>query len=88
MGLLDKAKRQAVELKGKVEGKVDDVQQKRKTSDLFEELGRLTYAERIGRPVLAGEIERFVGELRALEESASSSDDSEPTATGGAAESG
>ena len=61
MGLLDKAKQQAQELRGKVEGqaqelktkvedKVEDVQQQRKASELLEQLGRLVYAQRTERP--------------------------------------
>jgi CRISPR/Cas system type I-B associated protein Csh2 (Cas7 group RAMP superfamily) len=68
MGLLDKAKSQAQELKGKVEGKVEDVQQKRKVSDLLERLGRLTYAQRTGRVVSDAEADRLVAELKELED--------------------
>jgi hypothetical protein len=70
MKFLDRAKQQAQELKDKVEGKVEDVQAKRKAADLLEELGRLAYAEKTSRPVssAATESERIIGELRALEE--------------------
>ncbi len=68
MGFLDKAKQQAQELKGKVEGKVEDVQQKRKASDLLEEVGRLVYAERMGRPVPEGRVDQLITELRDLED--------------------
>jgi hypothetical protein len=69
MGILDKAKQQAQELKGKVEGKVEDVQAKRKATDLLETLGRLVYAERTDRPSpnADSEVERIISELRTLE---------------------
>jgi hypothetical protein len=67
----EKAKLQALDLKGKAEHKVEDVQAKRKADDLLEGLGRLQYAERTGRPTEGAdaEIERLVGELRQLEDS-------------------
>ncbi len=69
MGVFDKVKEQAKEIKGKVEDKVEDVQGKRKASDLLEDLGRLLYAERTERPVTGAdaEIDRLVGELKQLE---------------------
>ena len=69
MGFLDKAKQQAQDLKGKVEGKVEDVQAKRKASEQLERLGRLVYAQRTERPVADtdGEIAGLVEALRALE---------------------
>jgi hypothetical protein len=76
MGLFDKvkeqaerAKVQAKDLKGKVGEKVDDVQHKRKADDLLDDLGRLLYAERTGRPITGAdaEIARIVGELKQLE---------------------
>jgi hypothetical protein len=69
MGFLDKAKQQAQDLKGKVEGKVEDVQVKRKADAQLEVLGRLVYAQRTDRPAADtdGEIGRIVEALRALE---------------------
>lgn len=69
MGFLDKAKQQAQDLKGKVEGKVEDVQAKRKAGELLDALGRLIYAQRTERPAAdtEGEIGRLVEALRALE---------------------
>jgi hypothetical protein len=76
MGLFDKVKEQAEkamaqaqDLKGKVGGKVDEVQMKRKADDLLDDLGRLLYAERIGRPMAGAEAEitRIVDELKGLE---------------------
>jgi hypothetical protein len=69
MGFLDKAKQQAQDLKGKVEGKVEDVQAKRKAGELLDSLGRLVYAQRTERPAAdtEGEIGRIVEALRALE---------------------
>jgi hypothetical protein len=69
VGFLDKAKQQAQDLKVKVEGKVDDVQAKRKAGDLLDRLGRLVYAQRTGRPVADtdAELNRLVDALRALE---------------------
>jgi hypothetical protein len=71
MGVFDKVKGQAKELKGKVEGKVEDVQGKRKADDLLDDLGRFVYAERTNRPIAdaENEITRIVGELQKLEES-------------------
>ena len=69
MGLLDKAKQQAQDLKGKVEGKVEDVQAKRKVDDLLADLGRYAYASRTSRPLADEEpaTEKIVAELQALE---------------------
>lgn len=69
MGFFDKVKEQAKELKGKVEEKVEDVQGKRRASDLLDDLGRFLYAERTGRPISEAdvEIDRIVGELQKLE---------------------
>ena len=52
-----------------VEGKVEDVQSKRKADDLLDDLGRFSFAERTGRPVSGAdaEIDRIVGELTRLE---------------------
>jgi hypothetical protein len=76
MGLLDKvkvqaekAKVQAQDLKGKVGEKVEEVQGKRKSDDLLEDLGRFLYADRTGRtiPGADADLDRIVGELQALE---------------------
>lgn len=69
VGFFDKVKEQAKELKGKVEEKVEDVQGKRRASDLLDDLGRFLYAERTGRPISEAdvEIDRIVGELQKLE---------------------
>jgi hypothetical protein len=69
MGLLDRAKQQAQDLKGKVEGKVDDVQSKRRLNDLLEQLGRLAYAEQTGRatPNADADGAKLIDELRTLE---------------------
>lgn len=69
MGFFDKVKEQAKELKGKVEEKVEDVQAKRRASDLLDDLGRFLYSERTGRPISEAdvEIDRIVGELQKLE---------------------
>jgi hypothetical protein len=66
----EKAKVQAMDLKGKAEHKVEDVQAKRKADDLLDDLGRLLYAERTDRPIegAEAEIQRLVGELRQLEQ--------------------
>ena len=70
MGLFDKVKSQAMDLKGKVEDKVDDHQSKRKADDMLDDLGRLLYAERTGRPVpdAENEISRIVADLKTLED--------------------
>ena len=69
MGFLDKAKQQAQDLKGKVEGRVEDVQAKRKAGELLDRLGRLVYAQRTDRPAADtdGEIAKLVESLRGLE---------------------
>ena len=69
MGMFDKVKDQAREIKGKVEEKRDDLQGKRKSGDLLEDLGRFLYAERTARPVPDAdpEIDRIVAELKQLE---------------------
>jgi len=69
MGFLDKAKQQAQDLKGKVEGKVEDVQSKRKAGELLDQLGRLVYAQRTDRPAddTDGQIAALVEALRAFE---------------------
>jgi hypothetical protein len=66
----EKAKVQAKDLKGKVEGKVEDVQSKRKADDLLDDLGRFSFAERTGRPLpgAEAEIDRIVAELKRLED--------------------
>jgi hypothetical protein len=70
MGFFDKVKGQAKELKEKVGDKVEDVQGKRKATDLLDDLGRFLYAERTGRAISGAdtEIDRLVGELKRLEE--------------------
>jgi len=70
MGVFDKFKDQARDIKGKVEEKVDDVQGKRKSGELLDDLGRYLYADRTGRAVTGAdtEIERIVAELKKLEE--------------------
>jgi hypothetical protein len=70
VGLFDKVKSQAMDLKGKVEDKVEDVQAKKKADDLLDDLGRLLYAERTERPVpnAEDEIARIVADLKKLED--------------------
>jgi len=79
MGLLDKLKEQAGQLKDsdkvkemaeKVKDKVDDVQARRKANDLLTDLGRLLYAQHTGRTnaTAEAEIARLVAELRTLED--------------------
>jgi hypothetical protein len=79
MGLLDRAKDQAIhltdrekirEVAEKVRGRVEDIQTKRRADALLEDLGRLVYAQHTGR-VNAGaetEMNRLVAELRILED--------------------
>ena len=79
MGLLDRAKEQAIHLKDrdkvrevaeKVKGKVEDIQTKRRADALLEDLGRLVYARHTGRAndSAEGEVGRLVAELRSLED--------------------
>jgi hypothetical protein len=70
MGFFDKVKGQAKEFKEKVGDKVEDVQGKRKATDLLDDLGRFLYAERTGRTISGAdtEIDRILGELKKLED--------------------
>jgi len=79
VGILDKVKQQAAQLKDnekvkevtdKVKEKVEDVQARRKANDLLADLGRLFYAQHTGRTnaTAEAEIARLVAELRALED--------------------
>ena len=79
VGILDKVKQQAAQLKDsekvkevtdKVKEKVEDVQARRKANDLLADLGRLLYAQQTGRTntTAEAEIARLVAELRALED--------------------
>ena len=70
MGFFDKVKGQAKEFKEKVGDKVEDVQGKRKATDLLDDLGRFLYAERTGRTISGAdtEIDRIVSELKKLED--------------------
>jgi len=79
MGLLDRAKEQAIHLKDrekvrevaeKVKGKVEDIQTKRRADALLEDLGRLVYAQQTGRANDSADagISRLVAELRSLED--------------------
>jgi hypothetical protein len=69
MGLLDKVKDQAKELKDRAEDKVDDVKAKRKADDLLESLGRITFQAKTDRPPSDADSEttRIVAELQKLE---------------------
>lgn len=69
MGFLDKAKEKATQLAGQAKEKIDDVKEKRKADDLLDDLGRILYRQRTDRGESGdeAEIERLVGELRALE---------------------
>ena len=70
MGVFDKVKSQAKDLKEKVGEKVEDVQAKRRADDLLDDLGRYLYAERTGRPIADAdaEITHIVSELKKLED--------------------
>jgi polyhydroxyalkanoate synthesis regulator phasin len=69
MGFLDKAKEKAQELAGQAKDKYEDVQAKRKADDLLDDLGRVLYLQRTGRPAdnAEAEIVRLVAELQKLE---------------------
>jgi hypothetical protein len=70
MGLFDKVKGQAKDLKGKVGERVEDEKAKRRADDLLDDLGRVLYAEKTGRPITGAdaEVSRVVAELRKLED--------------------
>jgi hypothetical protein len=69
MGFLDKAKQAVTEAADKTKEAVDDAQTKRKADALFHDLGVVSYAEAQGRVSdrSRAEVERIVGELRAIE---------------------
>ncbi|MGD9794587.1 MAG: hypothetical protein AB7V43_14005 [Acidimicrobiia bacterium] len=69
MGFLDKAKEKAQELAGQAKDKFEDVQGKRKADSLLDDLGRIIYLDRTGRPTddAEAEIVRLVAELQKLE---------------------
>lgn len=69
MGFLDKAKEKAQELAGQAKDKFEDVQGKRKADSLLDDLGRIVYLDRTGRPKddAEAEIVRLVAELQKLE---------------------
>ena len=69
MGFLDKAKQKATHLAEQAKDKIDDVKERRKADDLLDDLGRILYRQRTerGEPGDEAEIDRIVGELRALE---------------------
>ena len=76
MALIDKVKAQATQLAQKAQeagkagqAKMEDVQAKRKADGLLRQLGAAVYAQRSGTAgaETAGEIDRLVGELAALE---------------------
>lgn len=70
MGILDKAKQKATHLAEQAKDKIDDVKEKRKADELLDDLGRILYRQRTDRGTDTDEadIERLVGELRALED--------------------
>lgn len=79
MGFLDKAKEQATKVAHKAQegvkvgqDKLEDAQTKRKVDGLMRDLGEIVYAQRTGTG--SGEadadIDRLVGEIRALQEQA------------------
>jgi hypothetical protein len=69
MGFLDKAKERAQGLAGQAKEMAKDVQARRKADDLLDDLGRILYLERTGRPMAGAESEivRLVAELEKLE---------------------
>lgn len=69
MGFLDKAKETITKATETAKDKIDDVKDRRKAEDLFEELGRIVYRQRTerGMPVDDDDIVRLVAELQALE---------------------
>lgn len=69
MGFLDKAKDAVTKATETAKDKIDDVKDKRKASDLLEDIGRVVYRQRTERGADADEadIVRLVGELQALE---------------------
>ncbi|MCU1351687.1 MAG: hypothetical protein JWM05_896 [Acidimicrobiales bacterium] len=70
MGFLDKVKSQAEQLAKQGQGKLDELQAKKKADGLLRDLGAWHYAQETGRDEGKGsaEIARVVGELRAHED--------------------
>lgn len=69
MGFLDKAKDAVTKATETAKDKYDDVKDKRKASDLLEDIGRVVYRQRTERGAEADEADlvRLVGELQSLE---------------------
>lgn len=69
MGFLDKAKETITKATETAKDKIDDVKDRRKADDLFEELGRIVYRQRTdrGSPADDDDVVRLVAELQALE---------------------
>ena len=67
---LDKAKEKAQQLGTAAKEKADEVKDKRKADDLLDDLGRILYAQRTGRPAVDDEtkIADRVGQLKTLED--------------------
>ncbi|SRR6266540_3686758 len=69
MAFLDKAKEKATHLAEQAKEKIGDVKERRKADGLLDDLGRILYRQRTerGEPGDEADIDRIVGELRALE---------------------
>lgn len=69
MGLLDKAKDAVTKATETAKDKYDDVKDRRKASDLLEEIGTVVYRQHTERATETDEadIVRLVGELKTLE---------------------
>jgi hypothetical protein len=68
MGFLDKVKSTVEQTTKAAQGKLDDVQSKKRADQLLRDLGAWYYASRTGAPPEAGaNIERLIGELQAHE---------------------
>jgi len=69
MGFLDKAKEQVHKVVESTKDKVDDIKDKRKANELFDDLGRIVYRQHTNRAAEGDEAEiaRIVAELQALE---------------------
>lgn len=67
---LDKAKEKAQQLASQAKEKADDIKQSRKADDLLDDLGRILYRQRTGRPEDGDEAEiaTLVAQLKELED--------------------
>ncbi len=77
MGLMDKVKQQASTTAKQAQGKIDQLQEKRKVDQLLHDLGALYYASRKGTASgdSSAEMDRLIGEIASHQANIDSSGD-------------